>query len=98
MADVELVIKIPIEETIEENSKAYFDYFGCMSKKLYATLKNSTPLPKGHGKIGDIDKLHDIFKKACDAYNIDNLSFISEVNMNFDLIPTIIEADKGIKD
>jgi len=27
-------------------------------------------------------------------YNIDNLSFISDMDMNFELAPTIIEADK----
>ena len=55
-------------------------------------VKAGTPLPEPHGKIGDIDALHEIFDKACDNYSIDNLSFISEVNMNFDLAPTIIPS------
>ena len=57
-------------------------------------IRNGTPLPKGHGKLKDVDELYSIFKENCDAYNIDNLSFISEMDMNFDLAQTIIEADK----
>lgn len=60
-------------------------------EKIFA---NGTPLPKGHGKIGDIDELHNIFKNACNAYNINNLAFISDVDMHFDLADAIIEADK----
>ena len=57
-------------------------------------IRNGTPLPKGHGQLKDADELYSIFKKNCDAYNIDNLSFISDMNMHFDLAPTIIESNK----
>lgn len=89
MSDIELVIKI--------DEKSYNKIKRCTDKLLAGELervvKNGTPLPKAHGRIGDIDELHNTFKKACDAYNIDNLSFISDVDMNFDLAHTIIEAE-----
>ena len=53
------------------------------------------PLPKSHGRIGDIDELQAAFKEACDGFNIDNLNFMSVVDMHFDLAPAIVEADNG---
>lgn len=92
MADTELVIKIP-EEIMD-----YIKRNGCLSviygDEVANAIIKSTPLPKGHGTLKDADELYSIFKEKCDAYNIDNLSFISDMDMNFDLAPTIIEADK----
>ena len=88
---MEIVIKI---------SEKTFKYYVTLANKgeqignLERIILNGTPLPKGHGRLKDIDELYSIFKENCDAYNIDNLSFISEMDMNFDLAPTIIEADK----
>ena len=51
MTDIELVIKIP-KETYEavcnENMLPY---------NIVNAIKNSTPLPKGHGKLKDVDLL-----------------------------------------
>lgn len=88
---MQLVIDIPdydyrqIKEYYEKN-----DIVGA----TYSYIYHGTPLPKGHGRLIDVDELYSIFKKNCDAYNVDNLSFISDMDMNFDLAPTIIEADK----
>lgn len=88
---MEIVIKI---------SEKTFKYYVTLANKgeqignLERIILNGTPLPKGHGRLKDIDELYSIFKENCNAYNIDNLSFISEMDMNFDLAPTIIEADK----
>lgn len=81
MADIELVIKIDEEEY--KNIKA------CTSFMPWAEylIKNGKPLPKGHGKIGDIDRLQEVFRRnvmGADAYK-----------QLFDDAPTIIEADKG---
>lgn len=51
MADIELVIKIPKEE---------YKNICLMSKDgigmaLYDWIANGTPLPKGHGRIADMD-------------------------------------------
>jgi hypothetical protein len=64
MADRELVIKIP-EELLR-----YFDSFYLTNvnenknvDRLVKILKNGTPLPKGHGSIGDLDKLIQAMKE-----------------------------------
>ena len=87
MTDIELVIKVP---------KEYYEFVlkRCKEPILLNAFKNGTVLPKGHGTIKDTDELYNIFKEKCDAYNINNLSFMSDMDMNFDLAPTIIEADK----
>lgn len=84
MADVELLIKIPDSklwslkhEPIKENFNMY---------ELASYIDKGTPLPKGHGKIGDIDRLQEVFRRnviGADAYK-----------QLFDDAPTIIEADK----
>lgn len=48
------------------------------------------PLPETHGKIGDIDRLYEVFKK-----NVVGADAFKEL---FDIAPAIIEADKGEKD
>lgn len=92
------MIEIP-EDTYKDIIESRFIERGFIwdedKEVVIQAVKNGTPLPKGHGKIGDLDELYSIFKNDCDAYNIDNLSFISDMNMHFDLAPTIIEADKG---
>jgi len=99
MSDIELVIKIPddVYEIIKNGTDIEI-HFGehIVVKDEWASerIRNGTPLPKGHGTLKDTDELYSIFKEKCDAYNIDNLSFISDMDMNFELAPTIIEADK----
>ena len=89
-SDIELVIKIP-QKWFDDMVKEEF----IEVDELCAVIQHGTPLPEGHGRIGDIDELHSTFKKACDAYNINNISFISDVDMHFDLSPTIIESYKA---
>ena len=61
MADIELVIKIPerihygIEKGITVNGNQ-------ASQILIDVVKNGTPLPKGHGRLGDLDKLIRVMK------------------------------------
>ena len=56
-----------------------------------AVLKG-VPLPKKHGKIGDLDAMHKSFKESCRKHGINNMFFLSEVDMNFDLAESF--ADK----
>lgn len=51
---------------------------------------DGTPLPKGHGRIGDLDRLYYVFKK-----NVVSADAFKEL---FDHAPTIIEADKEASD
>lgn len=48
---------------------------------------NGTPLPKGHGRIGDLDRLYNVFER-----NVVGASAFKDL---FDIAPAIIEADKG---
>ena len=62
MSDIELVIKIP---------KAYYELVieKCKDPILLNAFKNGTPLPKGHGRIADIDKVLEEMK-ATRTYDI----------------------------
>ena len=53
---------------------------------VVCAIMNGTPLPKGHGRIGDLDRLYYVFKK-----NVVSADVFKEL---FDHAPTIIEADK----
>ena len=49
-------IVIDIDEEVLKTRK-YTDYFGCGSVKLTSALDNAIPLPKGHGRLIDADRL-----------------------------------------
>lgn len=55
-------------------------------QKACAAIRKGTPLPKGHGRIGDLDRLYDVFER-----NVVSADAFKEL---FDHAPTIIEADK----
>jgi hypothetical protein len=97
MADIELVIKIPEE--------LYTEYLyiqlgrgsgkGIVSQLLRA-IKDGTPLPKGHGRLKDIDAFitkvksdreHSAYTRSWTADDV-----LDALNNSY--IPTIIEADK----
>jgi len=55
MADIELVIKMSEEEYKDVIVNGFF--FVGQVKHIVDAIKNGTPLPKGHGKLKDIDKI-----------------------------------------
>ena len=85
----EIVIKL--SDTTYKNTLTH----GGNSNLLVDAVRNGKVLPEEHGKIGDVTELQKAFHNLCDAYGIDNLSFISDMDMNFDLMPNLVEADKG---
>ena len=101
MADIELVIKI------SEDIWALMNPFRQMTEIEHA-IALGTPLPKGHGRLGDLDA----FEKLCTEHNIansayDNSPMIEQGNYSdgdciwkplFDFAPTIIEADPESED
>lgn len=102
MADIELVIKIP-EEMWERVKEGY------VPLGINKYLRNSTPLPKGHGRLSDLDKIWSKLKELEEYYQAEFLkksNMIHESAMNGRLYgftnakyivqdaPTIIEADK----
>lgn len=91
MADIELVIKIP--ENIVEGAKSSPNYYPTYHfEKIWKAIVNGTPLPKGHGRLIDADKLKDDTQTMTE-WNGDVFRCVTE--RTIDLAPTIIEADKA---
>lgn len=91
MTDIELVIKIP--EEVYRYAKKYNgssmltlreEEMGvCMN-----AIANGTPLPKGHGRIGDLDALR------CENTDFDTYNDYCIMFDEIEAAETIIEADK----
>lgn len=58
MADIELVIKIP-EEDFERCKKKFQMRLGIMA----LAIAKGTPLPKGHGRLIDLNDLYDFDRR-----------------------------------
>ena len=87
MSDIKLLIEIPEEEyNIIKKSNA---------PKTWAEhlIAKGTPLPKGHGRLGDLDVLREeVYSWGMNDYEPSD--FIDEI----DGADTIIEADKAESD
>ena len=81
---MQIVIDIPEElhRVIQEHDD--IGVHAC-AFQLSQIIKNGTPLPKGHGRLGDLDKLYKKFISIEPLYR--TKEWIAEA-------PTIIEADK----
>ena len=62
---------------------------GSLFGRIRKAISHGTPLPKGHGRIGDLDRLYNVFEK-----NVVSADAFKEL---FDHAPTIIEADRSEK-
>lgn len=85
MKEIELVIKIPVE-TYEYWKEHSYEYV------LAEAIKNGTVLPKGHGRLIDVDDL-DITTITTDDYSGNEVLDIV-LQEDIDDALTIIEADK----
>lgn len=85
---MKIVIDIPEEvkqafDNADDINFSYYDFNSVIGK----AIRNATPLPKGHGRLIDVDELKTAFpcgesvRTECVRATIDNA-------------PTIIEADK----
>lgn len=83
MADIELVIKIPKEmwERVKE---------GYVPLGISKYLRSGIPLPKGHGRLKDVDWIDD----NCLDYRTDDDGSWCYKWRDIDNAPTIVEADK----
>ena len=81
MSDIELVIKIS-----DEMYQAVKDGTWCGNELWYSALKNGTPLPKGHGRLKDIDWIDD----NCPDYRTEDGAWCYKWE-DIDNAPTIIE-------
>lgn len=96
MANIELVIKIPEEEYrwIKQSDSSIFADVAEKECMLHA-IKNGTPLPKGHGKLIDVNDLLDrIGLEDNDENREENVGAIITLE-DFDFTTAIIEADKA---
>ena len=87
---MQLVIELPDEEY-----KLYRHLYDCgMGSPAIRRILNGKRLPKGHGRIGDLDEL----QKVLNVYVLNDpdcpMHIASEICYNIDCFETIIEADK----
>ena len=96
MPDIELVIKIS-EEDFERCKKKFQMRIDIMGD----AIAKGTPLPKGHGRLKDFDKIEwygcDFEGKACEKANGDCsvCNFGNCYAKQVRELPIIIEADKA---
>ena len=85
---MQIIINIPTEHY---NEIVYEDI-----EKLRECVRNGVPIPKGHGRLGDLDRLQaKIFNACIDKYFMPVKSLTcDDVTDIIDDVPTIIEADK----
>ena len=77
---MEIVIKIPDED---------YEYLKRHNKNgLYNAILNGTPLPKGHGRLKDIDKV----ERLLDLEKPDNAIAKALKNI-IESVPIIVEAE-----
>ena len=86
MADIELVIKIPVSLYANLSKINHETVAG---KRILECVKNGTPLPKGHGRLIDSKALGDYFWE-----HRSKLFTHKDLQSVIDYAPTIIEADK----
>ena len=90
----EIVIKLSDEEYEELQSASYYRFD---KYTAYIAMKNGIVLPKGHGRLVDIDKIDDD-RMESDNPVIElttNRECIEAVSLDYlNDLPTIIEADK----
>ena len=96
MSKIQLVIEIPNYdyEYIMNNCIVPIKF----DNHIYEAIRNGTPLPKGHGRIGDIDELMDIIglkdNEEYRAYNYGEVITLEDI----DRLNVIIEPDKEVSE
>lgn len=83
MADIEVAIKIP-----EEEYEMIVNSEDCGLHTLTRAIARGTILPKGHGRIGDLDALR------CENADFDTYNDYCTMFDEIEAAETIIEADK----
>lgn len=86
MADIELVIKIS-EKAYNALTHTKFDA-NLVADEMRKSIANGTPLPKGHGKLGDLDALREEVS-SWGMNDYEPSDFIDEI----DRAATIIDAE-----
>lgn len=87
MADIEVVIEI--EDKLYNRIKYLEPKADTMLDKLIRSVQNGTPLPKGHGRIGDLDAL----REEVSSWGMNDYEPSDFIDL-IDQADTIIEADR----
>ena len=93
MADIELVIKIP-EEVYKASQIIDVKYEDVIQIPL-EVIKKGIPLPKGHGRLIDSDKLHYIKMLVQNPNNGKHKHIVAVRASEINKALSIIEADKA---
>jgi len=92
MADIELVIKIDkdiAQGIIDGENDVPRNIVRAFQATIADAIKNGAPLPKGHGRLIDADRLRSMY-----SINRANFNTVVGIQKWIDDAPTIIEADK----
>lgn len=90
---MKIVIDIPKEDYIlakKEDFSAVYD-----GNHVAKAIKHGTPLPKHHGRLGDLDRVKAmVFNASMDEYFMPtNLLTCDDITDIIDYTPTIIEGE-----
>lgn len=108
MANIELVIKINEDfidkmNSIKDDRELSWAQLLTVYRGFHAMLQHGTPLPKGHGKIGDLDLAYGAIKAyqdlirstgKFDAEKASALILLGRCKELISEVDAIIEADK----
>ncbi len=90
MSNIEIVIKIPEEV---KNRLCFGITYPKDIQVVCEALNDGTSLPKGHGKLKDVDKIR-IIRCSPDSIIESNVEMaVQAVKQYIDQLPTIIESD-----
>lgn len=96
---MQIVIDIP--EEIYEEIKTTKSIYRTGAKVLCNAIVNGTPIPKGHGRIGDLDALENEMINGIKAGNLEegyeeyaNINNMNDCVQCVKYADTIIEADE----
>ena len=91
---MQIVIDIPEEQYITLNAKSQEEVLTVIDVSLLIeSIKNGTPLPKGHGRLIDADKI--ILEATEKMEHPANHKYMECVIAHMKLADTIIKADGG---
>ena len=83
---MQIVIEIPKEKYLYAKNLVNG---GKEDNPVVLAIGNGTPLPKGHGRLVECERLQEVFKRNVVGY--------ASFKQLFDIAPTIIEADRRVK-
>lgn len=92
MPDIEIVIKMSEEEynKIKENDMGFYN------GRFFQMVRNGTVLPKGHGRLKDVDAL-DVTTIETDDYDGNEVLDVV-LKEDIDEAPTIVAADNNLRE